>query len=168
MYKEVKFTDISNELLQQLIRGAFLTVKDGDRINTMTIGWGSLGYAWNKPILMVMVRKSRYTYDMIENTDEFTVSLPLKGQLRNELNICGTKSGRDMDKFSDLNIKSEKGQAVGTPIISDCDLHIECKIVYKHDMDKDNLDEGIIKRAYAEEDYHTLYYGEILKAYILE
>lgn len=165
MYKETDFTKISEEVLGQLQRGAFLTVSDGERTNTMTIGWGSIGFVWKKPVFMAMVRYSRYTHEIISKAESFTVSLPLKGQLKEALKICGTKSGRDMDKFKECSLKTEKGQAVDVPIISDCDIHIECKVIYRQGMDGNNLAESIKGSCYPKEDYHVLYYGEILKVY---
>ncbi|MDD2573742.1 MAG: flavin reductase family protein [Bacillota bacterium] len=165
MYKETDFTKISAEVLEQLQKGAFLTVSDGERTNTMTIGWGSVGFVWKKPIFMVMVRYSRYTHEIISKAKEFTVSVPLGGQLKDALNVCGKKSGRDIDKFKECSLKTEKGLAVDTPIISDCDAHIECRIVYRQGMDGNSLAGDINKNCYSTKDYHVLYYGEILKAY---
>lgn len=165
MYKEVDFTKVSGEVLEQLKKGAFLTVSDGERTNTMTIGWGSIGFIWKKPVFMAMVRYSRYTHQIIEKVDEFTVSFPLSGQLKDALNICGTKSGRDIDKFEECSLKTEKGQRVDTPIISDCNIHLDCKIVYRQGMNEGGLVDSIKESCYPGQDYHALYYGEILKAY---
>ncbi|MDK2563885.1 flavin reductase family protein [Romboutsia sedimentorum] len=166
MYKEVNFTEISKELLDQLQNGAFLTVKAGDTVNTMTITWGSLGFIWYKPTFTAMVRYSRYTYELIEKAEDFTVSLPLNGQLKKELDICGTKSGKDVDKFAQCNITLKEGEVVKSPIINECDLHIECKILYKQPMDENAVCQEIKDKSYSNGDYHTLYYAEIVKAYI--
>jgi flavin reductase (DIM6/NTAB) family NADH-FMN oxidoreductase RutF len=66
MANKLAYEEYSQQFLKQLPKGAFLTVKDGDRLNTMTIGWGSIGWIWQKPILMVMVRYSRHTYELID------------------------------------------------------------------------------------------------------
>ncbi|WP_315118180.1 flavin reductase family protein [uncultured Clostridium sp.] len=147
-------------------KGAFLTVKDGDKVNTMTIGWANIGYQWKKPILTVLVRKSRYSYELIENTEEFTVSMPLNVDLKKELTICGSKSGRDIDKFKECNLVLEEGKKTTTPIIGNCDMHFECKIVYKQEMEPSLLCDEIKDGAYKNGDYHVLYYGEILDWYI--
>ncbi len=166
MYKEINFTENSKELLDQLQKGAFLTVKSGDQVNTMTIAWGSLGFMWHKPVFTAMVRYSRYTYDLIEKAEDFTVSFPLNGQLKKELGICGTKSGKDMDKFKECNLTLKEGEAVKSPVIDECDLHIECKIVYKQPMDENAICQEIKDKAYENGNYHVLYYGEIVKAYV--
>ena len=166
MYKEIKISEISSQALEQIKKGAFLTVKSQDKVNTMTIGWSSIGYMWNKYIFTAFVRYSRYTYEIIENSQDFTVSIPLDNSLNKELGLCGSKSGRDVDKIKAANLSIREGETVESPIIDNCQLHIECKIVYKQGMDKESLCEEIKNNSYPKDDYHVMYFGEILKVYI--
>ncbi|GAB6180011.1 flavin reductase [Desulfotomaculum defluvii] len=169
MKEDVKYNDYLKELLEQLPKGAFLTVKDDqDRINTMTIGWGTVGFMWQKPVFMVMIRPSRYTYQLIENAKYFTVSIPIKKDLKKALAICGSKSGRDINKFSECNLTLEPGKVVHTPIIGECDLHYECKLLYQQVMEPALVDPSIKKLAYSKNDYHIMYYGEIVASYVKE
>ena len=168
MFKDIHYNEYTKEFIEQLPKGAFLTVKDGERINTMTIGWGNIGVIWNKPIITVAVRYSRYTHQLISNSDEFTISLPLNGQLKKELGYCGTKSGKDVDKFKECGLSVVKGKAVETPIVGECDLFYECKIVYKQTMEPSLLHQSIDEKCYSNHDYHVLYYGEIVSSYIKE
>jgi flavin reductase (DIM6/NTAB) family NADH-FMN oxidoreductase RutF len=149
-------------------KGAFLTVKGSDKVNTMTISWGNIGFEWGRPIFTVLVRKSRYTYSLIENSTEFTVSIPLKNDFKEALALCGTKSGRDMDKIAAANLSLKDGRKVATPVIEGCKLHYECKIVYKQQVNPDLLAEDIKRTSYINGDYHTIYYGEILDCYTEE
>lgn len=168
--RKVQFSDYSKEILEQLQKGAFLTVKDKDEnLNTMTISWGSIGYMWNRPVFTVMVRYSRHTYDLIENSNDFTVSFPKSGALKEELGICGVKSGRDIDKFKECNITPLNVYNINTPVVKECDIHIGCKIVYKQAMAPESIiDSKIKEEKYSSEDYHVLYYGEIVDVYISE
>lgn len=167
--KELTFNELSKDLLEQLSKGAFLTIKDNqNELNTMTIGWGSLGYIWMKPIFMVMVRNTRHTYKLIENTDEFTVSFPLKGQLKKELMTCGTKSGRDIDKFKECNLEIMTLKAFNTPVIKNCDLHLLCKIIYKQALNPEFMTDKVKSVYGPEKDYHTLYYGELISTILFD
>ncbi|MTI48757.1 MAG: flavin reductase family protein [Firmicutes bacterium] len=168
MKKDINFNEYSTEMLEQLKKGAFLTVKDGDKVNTMTIGWGNIGVVWGKPIFTVEVRYSRYTYELLENSKEFTVSIPLNKDLKKELGICGTKSGRDIDKFTECELTPEQGKVLSTPIVGECELHYECKVVYKQAMEPGTLSDEIKEKYYTNNDYHVLYYGEIVATYVKE
>lgn len=163
---KVNFTENLEKGMKFLhTKGAFLTVKSGQKINTMTISWGNVGYEWNRPIFTVLVRNSRYTHDLMENSNDFTVSIPLSKELKNELAVCGSKSGRDIDKFKECNLTLEKSRKVDSPIIGECELHYECKIVYKQEMNPEFISKDVLESSYSKGDYHTLYYGEIVETY---
>ena len=159
------YAQFAGELLTILSRGgAFLTVRGPDRPNTMTIGWGSLGFAWGKPTLTVMVRKSRFTYPLIEKSGEFTVTFPQE-DVSEALRFCGTQSGRDVDKIQACRLPLLDGRSVSTPVIGVKGLQYECRTVLRTPMRPEMLDSSIDARHYADHDYHVLYYGEILDCY---
>jgi flavin reductase (DIM6/NTAB) family NADH-FMN oxidoreductase RutF len=146
-------------------RGAFLTVRSGEKVNTMTISWGSIGFIWGKPTLTALIRKSRFTHELIENADSFTISIPYGDEMKSALGICGTKSGRDIDKVAEAGIKFVSSNEVSSPVVDGCNMYYECKIVYKQDMDESFVSPEVKKRSYAKGDYHTMYYGEIVSCY---
>ena len=164
--KSAHYMEVAEKAMAHIKKGVFLTVRSGDIINTMTIGWATFGYIWRKPIMMVAVRSSRYTFGIIENADDFTVSIPWV-DMSKEITFCGTKSGRDFDKFKTCNLTIVESQKVVSPIIKTPGLHYECKIVYKTAMDPAHLVETY-EELYPEKDYHTLYFGEIVDCYETE
>jgi flavin reductase (DIM6/NTAB) family NADH-FMN oxidoreductase RutF len=95
------------------------------------------------------------------------VSIP-SANMGNELTFCGTKSGRDYDKFKECKLAVVAAQRVVSPIIKTPGLHYECKIVYKTAMRPDFLDKELDQNVYPLKDYHTLYFGEIVDCYELE
>ena len=159
--KQIDYMQVAARAMSQIKEGAFLTVKSGDAMNTMTIGWATIGYVWRKPIIMVAVRSSRHTFTIIEKTDNFTVSIP-SSNMRKEIAFCGTKSGRDHDKFKECNLETSDSQRVLAPIIKVPGLHYECKIIYRSAMDPAHLDKAYDEALYPQKDYHTLYFGEIM------
>ncbi|OBR94834.1 MULTISPECIES: flavin reductase family protein [Clostridium] len=160
------FTNNSAEVIKQLGKeGAFLTSKYNGKVNTMTIGWGSIGFVWRKPVFTVLVRQSRYTKEFIENSGNFTVSVPFSNDMKKVLAICGTKSGRDIDKFKMCNLQLNSGRSVDSPVIAGCDMYYECKVIYKQDMKKELLTKEVDSNCYPDGDYHTVYYGEIVNCY---
>ena len=96
--KELQIADISEKAIKQLSKGALLTVKDEDKVNTMTIGWGTLGRVWNKPVFTAMVRYSRFTHELISNADSFYSKLSTDDSLKHAINVCGT-DGLSLDKI---------------------------------------------------------------------
>ncbi len=163
---EVKYNKYLDETMEKLAGdGVFLTVKNEKEVNTMTIGWGFVGIMWNKPVFIAAVRYSRHTYKILKNTEEFTISVPLKGQMKEELIKCGTKSGRDYNKFEEFNIKTEESLKLKTPLIKDCDLHYECKIIYRQTLEAELINNKDIKSKYKDNDYHVMIYGEIVSSH---
>jgi len=161
--KHLDYMAVANKIMTQIKKGAFLTVKAEAQLNTMTIGWATVGIVWSKPIMMVAVRNSRHTFGIIEKATDFTVAFPGDG-MKKELTFCGTKSGRTYDKFKECGLKTGAAQKTLSPIIQVPGIHFECKIVYKSAMDAEFMDAGY-KPLYPENDFHTLYFGEILECY---
>lgn len=164
---EGKFTHDFEKAFEKLYtQGAFLTVGDNKKANTMTISWGSVGYMWRKPMFMALVRKSRYSNSFLDVGKSYTVSIPYGYDMKDALGVCGTKSGRDVDKEILANIKFVPSKVVEAPIIDKCQRYYECKIVFKSEMDLNNIDENIRKTFYADgEEKHIMYYGEIIEQY---
>jgi flavin reductase (DIM6/NTAB) family NADH-FMN oxidoreductase RutF len=157
---------IAEEVMRKMKKGAFLTVKAAKTRNTMTIGWATFGFIWQKPVMMVAVRDSRYTFGIMEKASDFTVTVP-SGDLGKEIAFCGSQSGRDVDKFQACNLETADGLHVASPIIKAPGIHFECKIVFKTAMDPAHLDKKYDQVLYPQKDYHTLYFGEILACYEL-
>ncbi|WP_196596178.1 flavin reductase family protein [Pectinatus frisingensis] len=155
---------VADKVTQTLKTGVFLTTQVDGKADTMTIGWGSVGLIWGKPVFTVMVRRSRYTWSVIEKSHEFTVSVPTH-DMSAAIKLCGTKSARDIDKFEAAGLTAQKGKLITTPVIAGAGMHFECKVLYKQDMIADNLDKVTAERWYGDNDWHTLYFGEIVTAY---
>jgi len=166
--QKVDYNEYLPEAFESLPDGAFLTVQSDGEKNTMTIGWNLVGVNWSLPMTLVMVRSSRHTHQLLEDTDEYTISFPLGEQMQEELKYCGSRSGRDHDKFEECDLQPLEGRQVETPVIGGCDLYYECEIVYSQHMDPDKITSQAVRDCYPEGDYHTLYFGRILDSYLAE
>jgi flavin reductase (DIM6/NTAB) family NADH-FMN oxidoreductase RutF len=160
----VNFQDQADAALAALSRGAFLTTAHDGRHNVMTIGWGSIGFMWGKPVFTVLVRPSRFSYQLLDASGEFTVSIP-QGDMQPALDHCGAKSGRDGDKFAAAGLSSLAAQQVAAPLIAGCRWYYECKVLYKQAMLPAALAAGMAGKWYPNGDYHTMYFGEIVAAH---
>jgi flavin reductase (DIM6/NTAB) family NADH-FMN oxidoreductase RutF len=178
MKKEVNAFDYAGHICKAMPKGILMTTKNGDFVNTMVIGWGHIGIEWGRPIFVAYVRESRHTKTMVENHGEFTVNIPM-GEFDSEIiRICGTKSGRDMDKIKELGLHLEDSNVVDVPGIQEFPLTLECKVIYKQKQDLSAVPCEVLKRYYPEgdgvtyagetRDFHYAYYGEIVGAYLIE
>ena len=164
--REVNEQEIAPKVMNQIKEGAFLVVQAKDRKNLMTIGWAMFGYVWRKSTMMVAVRKSRFTHGLIEEADSFTVSVPT-GNMRQEINFCGSKSGRDLDKFKECQLSTIKAKKASSLILKIPGYHYECRIIHKAPMDPRFMAKDL-EQIYPAKDYHTLYFGEILACSLTE
>ena len=174
MKRQIQVFDYAGAILEQIGKGALLTTKSGEQVNTMTIGWGTLGIEWGKPICTVFVRESRYTKKLLDENPEFTVNIPYGDDAKKILALCGTKSGRNIDKIQELDLTLEPGETVSVPGIKQLPLTLECKVIYRQEQDpaavnKENTDHYYPRTdVFPQGDYHTAYYGQITAAYIIE
>lgn len=178
MKKEINAFDWSNQIMNSLKTGILVTTKSGDKINSMTISWGSLGIEWGKPIFTIFIRENRFTKKQLDENPEFTINIPIGNYDKKILGYCGTKSGNNCDKIKDLNLTLEEGDKVSVPSIKELPLTLECKVIYKQKQDKTAISEDDNLKYYpqdvdgtfhgANKDYHTVYCGEVVSAYIIE
>lgn len=158
-------TDVNNLMRD----GGLLLVTEGRDLkpNAMTIGWGFIGTMWRRPFFIVAVRQSRYTFKLLEETNKFSVCLPGKN-MENVLDICGSKSGRDINKFKELSLTLGRGLETSIPYIDECPVHYECVVAYKDRLEPGYLAKPIENEIYPRKNMHVMYYGEIKGVYILE
>lgn len=158
-------TKFVKTIREKLDRGLLLVSigRDG-KPNVMTIGWGLLGILWRMPVFMVAVRPSRYTHKLLEEIGDFTVNIP-REDMDKVLDFCGSVSGRDHDKFKELGLKTAPGKRGKAPIISDCIIHYECRVIGKTEVEPSKLSKVVLSSCYLAGDYHALYFGGILSTY---
>ena len=149
---------------QKIRNGIFLTTTNGNKTNSMTIAWSTIGFVWNKNIVTIYVRPQRYTYEIIKDAEDFTINIPLTNDLDDAIRIFGTKSGRDTNKFEAANINLEPSTIVLSPSIQECEVNIECRIIYRQPMCGGN--DAVVEAQYPAGDYHEVICGEILAATI--
>ncbi|MDD3478348.1 MAG: flavin reductase family protein [Candidatus Izemoplasmatales bacterium] len=168
MVREIDVFSHAGLVLEKMGPGVFLNSSFDGVDNTMIIGWGGIQIVWGRPIFVVLVRDNRATYSLLEQSKVFTVSVPTNNPLKQAIAICGTKSLRDFDKFERCSLTKIPGRKVPVPIIGECGLHYECKVVYQQTLSRGDIPEGISRRYYDNNAIHTVYYGEIVDQYLYE
>lgn len=181
MKKEINVFDYAGEIFRALPKGILLTSEAEDCINGMTIGWGTIGIEWGVPIFTAYVRESRFTTELLERTGEFTICVPYGDRYAKEaakiLGMCGSESGRDLDKLARAGAHLVDADMIRPPAIKELPLTIECRVVFQQVQPIKDISlrfkkfypEGVDgAHTGANETPHVAYYGEILTAYILE
>ena len=131
--------------------------------NVMTISWGMFGIMWGRPVMMVMVRPTRHTWDFITQAPDFTVNW-LDDAWTDAVRLCGTKSGRDMDKFAATGLTPAPARSVESPVIAESALALECRTLYRHDLSPEAFLDPALQNMYPQNDYHGLFFGDIVAA----
>ena len=99
--------------------------KDGNP-NIITIAW--TGTICSDPAMVsISVRKERYSHKLISESGEFVINLTTE-DLAFATDYCGVKSGRDVDKFKEMNLTPLKADIVSAPLIAKSPVNLECKV----------------------------------------
>lgn len=177
MKETIKVTEYAQMIIEALPRGILLNTKD-TKFNSMVIGWGGLGTVWGKTVFTVYVREHRYTKAQLDSTKEFTISVPLSQPVPAITKVCGTQSGRDVDKETEAQLTLEKPEIISVPGIKEYPLTLECKVLYSQKQELEEIPDDIREKMYpqdvdgtycmANRDAHTAYIGEIVAAYIIK
>jgi flavin reductase (DIM6/NTAB) family NADH-FMN oxidoreductase RutF len=131
--------------------------------NFMTVAWGGLGCMWKRPLAMVVVRPTRYTYEFMEKYPDFTLSR-FPAQYEAKLSWCGSHSGRKVDKVKHTGLTPEAGLRVAAPVFAEAELVLECRKTYWSDFEPARFLASYIAGNYPKKDYHRMYFGEIVAA----
>ena len=162
--------DYAEHIIKALPGGILLNT-NGDKFNSMVIGWGHLGVIWGLPTFTVYVRQSRYTKPQLDQTREFSVSVPTAGERLSQevFKAFGTQSGRDINKADFVTLVD--GQAICVPAVKEYPLTLECRVLCQQDQVLADIPQELRDRYYSHGtdagDFHTAYIGQIVDAYIL-
>lgn len=128
--------------------------------NSMTVSWGGLGVLWGKNVAFVFVRKSRYTYEFIEQSDSVTLSF-LSDKYKEAKALFGKASGRTTDKYAVSGLHPALDIDFNGYYVAEADYVLKMKKLYSLDVPYERLPEDIQSRYYPKGDMHTMYVCEI-------
>jgi flavin reductase (DIM6/NTAB) family NADH-FMN oxidoreductase RutF len=102
---------------------------------------------------------------LVEKSRNYSVNIPLNGQMEKEVLYCGSHSKRDVDKISDCQFELADGMRINSPIITGCDQYYECQILTQHKLPIERVEGDDSHEEDDDGHYHVLYYGEIVASY---
>ncbi len=131
-----------------------------DSFNMMTASWGGLGFLWDMDVAMCVVRPVRHTFGFMERNASFSLSF-FEEKYRPALKLCGTKSGRDINKAKEAGLTPVEGRNGGI-YFEEARLVLVCRKLYWHDFDPAHFVDPKLDKFYPNKDYHRMYVGEIV------
>lgn len=162
------FFKIAPEELENVFRlvgkdWMLVTASDGSEVNTMTASWGGMGVLWNKPVAFCFIRPQRHTFSLTEKSNRLSLSF-FGEEHRAALTLCGTKSGRDIDKFAAAGLTPVfEGE---TPYVGEARLVLLCRKLYADDLKECAFVDKALLSNYKDGDFHRVYVVEIEGAYL--
>jgi len=159
---ELDFWEYPTLILKRMRHGGLLcTVTDKDsRNNIITLGWGQIGpFYHDHPVFIIAVSPMRYSWQFLEDIPEFVIAVPDES-LNDAAKICGSVSGRDVDKFRSAGLTQVKSRYVKAPSILEAPINIECRIYNK--IGPPHFILSPEHRKAPLECQHTIYFAEVL------
>lgn len=160
------FREISVEELKDnpftLINKDWMLITAGNREkhNTMTASWGGVGELWGRYVSTIYIRPQRYTLEFVEREDYYSLCF-FGPEYRQTLNLCGSKSGREIDKDAATGLTPCFDEAA--PYYEQARLVFLCRKLYRQDLEEGCfLDKGLLEKWY-DNDLHRMFIGEIVK-----
>lgn len=159
-FREITAKEIDKNLISLISdEWALVCAGNNKEHNMMTASWGFFGEMWGKDCVICAIRPNRYTFKFLEENDYF--ALCFLGDNKEPHKICGSKSGRDVNKTELTGL---------TPVFSDNTVYFEeaetvviCKKAYADKLKEENfIDKNHIEKWY-NNDLHKMYIGEIIK-----
>lgn len=164
MFKEITPDKLDKNLIS-MIRDEWALISAGneEKFNMMTASWGFFGEMWNKDCVICAVRPQRYTFEFMEANDTF--ALCFLGDNKAPHKVCGSMSGRDVDKAAETGLKPVFED--GTVYFEQSETVIICKKLYADFLQEDKFCDPSPLGCY-KGDFHKMYVGEILKVLVKE
>lgn len=160
-FKEIKAEDYKGNVFSEIGKKWMLITacKDG-KVNTMTASWGGMGFLWGENVASVVIRQTRYTKELVDASDFFSLSFLNHEKYAKELAYLGKVSGRDEDKIKTANLHVEYSD--GVPYIKEADDAIICKKMFVQTMAPEAfVQQELVEKWYSDKNYHDIYVGKI-------
>jgi len=125
-----------------------VTSKYEEVVNIMAAAW-TTPISHDPPLVGVSISPRRFTHELIEQSGEFVLNIPGLNLAR-QVKLCGTRSGRNIDKFREAHLTPAEAKLVSVPLIEECLGHLECTLVEHYSLGDHTLFVGRVVAAQAE------------------
>ena len=141
-----------------------VTAGNSEKYNMMTVSWGAMGELWGKDSVTVYIRPQRYTEEFMNAFDHFTLSFFSLDKKQAVHGICGSKSGRDINKTEACGLTPNFDEAA--PYFEEAKLVLECKKMYAQSLNAESITDRESVDKWYDNDFHKMYFSEITKVLV--
>lgn len=124
-----------------------------DKPNFMAVAWGGIANS-EPPMISVAIRHTRHTLKGIRQNGTFSVNIPSADMVR-EADYCGITSGAKVDKVEACQFEVFYGKLDSAPLIEQCPVNLECKVVHVLDLGSHALVVGRIEETHVSQNCLT-------------
>lgn len=164
-YKRIAPDKIPGNIIKMLSEDWMLiTAGNDEKYNPMTASWGGLGYLYNKPVAFCFISPARYTYEIMDKGDTYTLSFYTE-TYREALNYCGNNSGKNTDKVKAAGLTPITTPS-GSKAFSEAWMIIECKKMISQPISLDAISNEQLKKEWSGKQMHQMFVGEILNVWV--
>ncbi len=138
-----------------------------EHANVMTFSWQTPVHTSDPCIVLLVVNRTRYTYELIKQNNELVINVP-GADLLEPTHLVGCVTGRGIDKFTKSGLTPVTANVVAPPLVAECAGHLECRIVEVHPVQSHDLlicdvvhasaETEFFDGAWIPEKFHTLHY----------
>jgi len=114
--------------------------------NFMAVAWGGIANGV-PPMISLAIRPQRYTFKGIKENMAFSVNIPSSDMVK-EADYCGIVSGANVNKVEVCQFKVFYGKVENAPLIEQCPVNLECKVVHILGLGSNSLVIGTIEEAH--------------------
>ncbi len=164
-YKRIAPENIPGNIYKMLSQDWMLiTAGNNEKFNMMTASWGGLGNLYQKPVAFCFINPSRYTYQLMEKNDTYTLTFYNENS-REALKVCGSQSGRNTDKVKASGLTPLTTPS-GSKAFKEAWLIIECKKMVAQSLNPEALKNETLKQEWEGKTMHKMYIGEIINIWM--
>ena len=164
-YKQIAPDKIPGNIIKLLSEDWMLiTANNGNGFNMMTASWGGLGHLYGKPVAFCFINPSRYTYQLMEKGDTYTLSFYTE-TYRDALKYCGSHSGKDEDKVKGSGL-TPITTPMGSKSFGEAWMIIECRKMLSQSFTPEAFNDEKLKNEWSGKPLHKMYIGEIINVWV--
>lgn len=164
-YRQITADKIPGNIVKMLSEDWMLiTAGDDSGFNMMTASWGGLGFLLGKPVAFCFINPARYTYQLMEKNDTFTLTFYTEAY-REALQYCGTKSGRDEDKVKGSGLTPLTTPS-GSKAFREAWMIIECRKLISQPLSTESISNEEVRKEWIGRQVNKMYAGEIINVWV--